>query len=471
MLEKFLAWSSKAYKKPWPIVIIAILATVFFALGIPKLKFDNNIKNMLPSTNTDLAIHEYYEDENRFGASDMIFVGVGADDAYSAKTLNYLRTVEEALAQINRDLPGQNVARLLKLSDAEGAKVVEALRGVGINEDNYKDALVPLVASPGKLAESFGWDKAFADKVAKAASKVDGRKLYSAYESPIDKTESIVSADYLAYEDDSLVVKKLVDGDIGPDTGPELKKRVESWDIYKDALVSDDGKLATVLVSLNTHDIDIKSSLNRSITAMLKAKADPAFKTYLDGEPVIEEMISSLYGAGHLAPDAARRPGRRGHPFRLLPKYPGRRVPGRHNRDGRHLGLRLDGLHGHTRDRRGHGDADPSRGHRVRVRHPPDEPLPPGYAQPEAAHPRVEHEERRPRDHPLGRHGHGRIRLPGILGLRAGQEFRRLHRVGRPYRRHRRPVRASLPSSSPRAGPRPASRPRSPTTRPRPRAG
>jgi uncharacterized protein len=293
MLERFLTWSSKAFRKPWPVVIAALAATIFFAFGIPRLKFDNNIKTMLPSTSADLTIHDYYEDENRFGASDMIFVGVASDDAYSEKSLSYLKSLEEEINSIDRTLPGQNVARLLGLSPEEGAKVVDALRGVGINELNYKDTLAPLVVSSDKLVEAFSWDKAFADKVAKGAAKVDARKLYGAYESPIDKTESIVSADYLAYEDDSLVVKKLLeDGDIGPDTGVGLKKRVESWDLYKDALVSGDGKLATILVTLNTHDIDVKGSLDRALTETLKAKAAPGFKTYLDGEPVIEEMIS-----------------------------------------------------------------------------------------------------------------------------------------------------------------------------------
>jgi uncharacterized protein len=293
MLERFLAWSTKAYRKPWIVVVIAILATLFFALGIPKLKFDNNIKNMLPSTNPELAIHEYYEDEARFGASDMIFVGIASDDIYSEQSLGYLRTLEDEIAKVNLELPGQNVAKLLGLKAEEGARVVDALRGVGINELNYKETLAPLVVSADKLAESFGWDKAFAARVAAKAAKVDARKLYNAYETPINKTESIISADYLAFEDDSLVVKKLLDEDVGPTTGAELKKRVESWEIYKDALVSDDGKLATILVRLNTHDIDIKGSLNRALTAMLKGKADPAFKPYLDGEPVIEEMISS----------------------------------------------------------------------------------------------------------------------------------------------------------------------------------
>jgi uncharacterized protein len=304
MFERFLGWSAKVYKKPWPIVLIAVVMTVFFAFGIPRLKFDNNIKTMLPSDNTDLVVHDYYEDENRFGASDMIFVGLAVEDAYSEKTLEDIKAIEEEIAKINRELPGLNVARLLGMRPDEGAKVVDALRGVGINGMNYEESLVPLATSPDKLVEAFGWDKAFADKVAKAASKVDGRKLYNAYETPINKTESIVSADFLAYQDDALVVKKLLEEDIGPGAEAELKKRVESWEIYKDALVSQDGKLATILVKLNTHDIDIKASLNRSLSAMLKAKADSSFKPYLDGEPVIEEMISSymVQDIWHLLP-------------------------------------------------------------------------------------------------------------------------------------------------------------------------
>jgi len=294
MLERFLAWSAKAFRKPWLIAALAFAVTVFFGFGIPRLKFDNNIKTMLPSTSRDLGVHDYYEDENRFGASDMIYVGVGTDDAYSEKTLDYLRDLNAAIDTINRGLPGRNVAALLGLKAEDGAKVVEALRGVGINELNYKETLAPLVVSSDRLVEAFSWDKVFADKVAKAAARVDARKLYNAFETPINKTESLVNADYLAYEDDSLVVKKLVEegAAIGPDTGAELRKRIASWDIYKDALVSDDGKLATILVSLNTHDIDIKGSLNRALTEMLRTKAAPAFKTYLDGEPVIEEMIS-----------------------------------------------------------------------------------------------------------------------------------------------------------------------------------
>jgi predicted RND superfamily exporter protein len=294
MLERFLAWSAKIFRKPWLVVALAAAVTVLFGFGIPRLKFDNNIKTMLPRTNKALAVHDYYEDENRFGASDMIFVGVASDDAYSARALEYLRTINAGIDGINRELPGRNVAALLGLKAEEGAAVVEALRGVGINELNYRETLAPLIVASEQLVAAFAWEKSFADKVAKAASGVDPRRLYNAYETPINKTQSLVNADYLAYEDDSLVTKKLVDegAPIGPETGAELKRRVGSWEMYKDALVSDDGKLATVLVSLNTHDIDVKGSLNKAIADMLKSKADPAFKTYLDGEPVIEEMIA-----------------------------------------------------------------------------------------------------------------------------------------------------------------------------------
>jgi len=293
MLERFLVWSSKAFRKPWLFILTAAVLTGLFAFGIPKLKFDNNIKTMLPSTSPDLAIHDYYEDENRFGASDMIFVGVAADDVYSERSLRYIKDVKDEIEHLNSILPGQNVATLLRLSANEGEKVVEALRGVGINEMNYAQTLAPLIVASDKLQSAFGWDKDFADKVAKAAAPVSPAKLYAAYENPIDKAECLVNADYLAYEDDSLVVKKLVDDEnITPESVAGLKQRVASWDIYKDALVSDDGKLATILVTLNTHDIDIKGSLDRAIQGILREKADPAFKTYLDGEPVIEEMIS-----------------------------------------------------------------------------------------------------------------------------------------------------------------------------------
>ncbi len=294
MLEKFLIWTSKVYKKPVPIVVAAALVTVVFAFGIPKLKFDSTIRSMMPSSNRDLVIHDYYEDETRFGKSDMVIVGIDTDDAYSKKSLEYVKKVEDAVNALNVTFPARNYANLLSLTEEEGAKVVEALRSVGINEGNYAETLIPLVTSAEQLESSFGWDKPFAEKVAKAASAVsDPRTLYEYYESPIHKTQSLVSADYIANEDDALAVKKLVEGDeITDESIAGLKERVASWDLYSGAIVSEDGKLATVLVSINTANTDLKSRLNDEFANLLKVNADPAFKTYLDGEPIIESLLS-----------------------------------------------------------------------------------------------------------------------------------------------------------------------------------
>jgi predicted RND superfamily exporter protein len=294
MLEKFLIWTSKAYKRPLPIVVAAALVTVAFAFGIPKLKFDSTIRSMMPASNRDLVIHDYYEDENRFGKSDMVIVGIDTEDAYSVRSLEYVKKIEDAVNGLNLRMPASNYAVLLGITEEDGAKVIDALRGVGINEMNYGETLVPLITSAENLESSFGWDKAFAEKVANAAAAVPNKMtLYEYYENPIRKTQSILSADYIANEDDSLVVKKLVDGDAVTDEAVAgLRERVASWDLYRGAIVSDDGKLASVLVSINTANTDLKSRLNDEFERLLKDNADPSFKTYLDGEPVIESLLS-----------------------------------------------------------------------------------------------------------------------------------------------------------------------------------
>lgn len=293
MLEKFLIWTSKSFKKPWLLIAIAAVATVIFALGIPGLKFDNNIKTMLPAHNRDLVIHDYYEDENRFGASDMIYIGVDTPDAYSEKSLAFVKLLKDKVEELDNILPGADMAKLLGLSNDEGNTVIDGLRGVGINELNYAETMIPLITSADNLVAAFSWDKPFAEKVAKAAAKVNPKTLYEYYENPIDKTQSLVNADYIASEDDSLVVKKLVDGEtITAESAAALKQRVDSWSLYKEGIVSNDGKFTVILVSLNSHNINIKGALDRSIEKIMKDNADPAFKTYLDGEPVIEEQIS-----------------------------------------------------------------------------------------------------------------------------------------------------------------------------------
>jgi hypothetical protein len=293
MLEKFLVWSSKAFRRPWVAFVLAIIATVIFAFGVPKIKFDNSIKNMLPETNRDKVVHNYYEDPEQFGSSDLILIGIDTDDAYSEKTLRYVAELEAAVNDLNMTMPARNMAKLLGLSEADGGKVVDALKGVGIGEDNYKDTMIPLITSAQKLQSEFSWDAAFANKVARAAPGVSPDVLFQNFRSPIKKTQSLISADYIKFADDELKVEKLVpDGDLSSENIAALKGRVQSWSIYDKALVSSDGKLTSLVVTPNKLSNDLQNVLADSVAKLLSDKADPSFKVYLDGEAIIGNQIT-----------------------------------------------------------------------------------------------------------------------------------------------------------------------------------
>jgi predicted RND superfamily exporter protein len=293
MLEKFLTWSSRSFKHPVVITVIAVAMTIACACGIPFLKFDNNIRTMLPKDSRDLAVHDYYEDESRFGNSALIFVGVANSDIYALESLRYIKDTKDRFEALNQAIPPRMTARLLGLGEAEGRQVVEALRGLGVNEGSFAGTALPVLRDSTQSQSKFGWDKDFAARVAAAAGRADPALLYAYSEAPISKVKSVVNADYIANEDDTLVVKQLVDDEnITADTPDQLRQRVAGWELYQDALVSRDGTLTTLLVELNTHNIDVKAELNKEIHAILAANTLSGAKTYIDGEPVIEDMIA-----------------------------------------------------------------------------------------------------------------------------------------------------------------------------------
>jgi len=302
-MDTLLVRSTKLYKHPKVVLIVAFALTLFFAAGIPMLKFDNNIRNMLPQNNRDLLMHDYYEDENRFGSSSYIFLGAESDNAYSETSLSYFHKLQVKIEALNQKLPGENTAALLGLTVEEGTKLVEAIKGLGINEMNYREELIPVLTSATSLKEKFGFDDVLSAKIAAAAAKADPEQIYARYEDPIKKLEGLMNADYITSRDDSLVVEKLVDEGsvtlnadgtvtLAPEVVSGLKSKIQSWDIYQGVLVSDDGKLGSLIVKLNTHDINVKASLNKAIQDILVELKTAGVTPYLDGEPVIEEKIS-----------------------------------------------------------------------------------------------------------------------------------------------------------------------------------
>lgn len=111
------------YRKPWIIILLALLVTGGFALLLPRLEIDPNINTMIPPTldarkNTD-RINEI------FGSTDMMVILYQTGDVLEASTLKRIRETVRAI----RDLP--EVQRTHSLFDArdirgeEGAMVVD----------------------------------------------------------------------------------------------------------------------------------------------------------------------------------------------------------------------------------------------------------------------------------------------------------------------------------------------------------
>ena len=162
---------------------------------------------------------------------------------------------------------------LLKLMPAESSRVLDGLRSVGINDLNYQDALVKLIRSSEALQRRFGWDKAFADTVAGSAVKVPGEKLFAAYDAPLGTVQSLVNGDYIAFEDDALVSKKLIaNEELTPENIAGLERRVSSWDTYEGTMVSKDRSLTAITVIIRTEDKEVKALFNAALAQIVNTK-------------------------------------------------------------------------------------------------------------------------------------------------------------------------------------------------------
>jgi predicted RND superfamily exporter protein len=104
---------------------------------------------------------------------------------------------------------------------------------LGIIEDTFGSSSFILVALEKKDGTVF--DPAFLAKIQAYVERIEAIDI-------IGKVNSIMTADYMTVDGDSIVVKKLVDDDfIG--TSAEiaaLKERLMSWELYRASLVSDD---------------------------------------------------------------------------------------------------------------------------------------------------------------------------------------------------------------------------------------
>jgi len=290
-MDDFFQWSARLYKKPAPILIIVAALTVAFAFGIPRLTVDNDIKSMLPRDNRALQINNIYDREENFGPSNAAMIAIESPDIFSLDTLRYIKEVGDELDALNMTIPLRQMSRLLGLSEDDGARVMEGLRAVGINDLNYDETLVKLLRSPDALQSRLSLSAELAVRISEAAAGVDGDRLFAAYDSPMGKIQSLVNADYIAYEDDSLVARNLVDGEeIAPETVDGLEDRIASWDSYEGMIVSKDRTLTSIVALIKTDDKHVKAEINDEL---IRITRDPpaGMRAYVAGESVVIDHL------------------------------------------------------------------------------------------------------------------------------------------------------------------------------------
>jgi predicted RND superfamily exporter protein len=293
MLEKFLLWSSKSYSRPRLLAAIAVAATLLFALFLPGLRFDNDIKHMIPQDHPDIVVNNYYEDDARFGSSFLALVGVESDDAYSARSLRYLKELQDGIGEMNRELPRRNLSRLLGLGSEDIEALIRMIDEAGVNRNSFRAEAYPWLSRSAELVSRFSLETAQASRIAGAVAKADPAKLYDQYLRPVEKVQSLVNADYISGTPDELVVEKLVDENrLDDGAAAEARRRIESWPLYRGALVSEDGRLATIVLTLSNTDADVSLAVDAGLRDLLKAKARAGFTTYVDGEPIITTRMS-----------------------------------------------------------------------------------------------------------------------------------------------------------------------------------
>jgi predicted RND superfamily exporter protein len=206
----------KFYKRPWLILVILAVITVFFAFQLPRVEMDNNSIRFVPADEPARIMSSYIDDT--FGSSIFILVGL---------------------------------------------------------ERKYGTAL----------------DGPFLNRVKEYVTRIEQISM-------VGKVYSIVNADYLYGDGDSVVAEPLVSDDFTgtPEEIAELRKRLLSWDLYEDALISDDLTATQILVPLDLTEENYGSSELAREYMEVRNIAHSSFEgmadVYVTGIPVIASTIN-----------------------------------------------------------------------------------------------------------------------------------------------------------------------------------
>ena len=109
--------------RPWWVVLLFTLITGFFAMQLPNLEIDPEVKNQLPE---DMAARvDMGHIEERFGGSEMLMVVLQAEDVLDQAVLKQAREVSDlvdAVPQVERVL---DVFHLTQITGSDGMMLVE----------------------------------------------------------------------------------------------------------------------------------------------------------------------------------------------------------------------------------------------------------------------------------------------------------------------------------------------------------
>jgi len=114
----------------------------------------------------------------------------------------------------------------------------------------------------------------------------------------VKSVNSIMSTQYITGDNDSIVVSDLVPEDFsGTDEEiTELKRRIASWDLFSNSLVSDDLSATQILITLDAVTADFtRPEVTRSIEKIRKIAGEiftGEAEVYFTGQPIINAIIN-----------------------------------------------------------------------------------------------------------------------------------------------------------------------------------
>jgi predicted RND superfamily exporter protein len=161
-------------------------------------------------------------------------------------------------------------------------------------EDTFGSSLFILVGLERKYGTVF--DAGFLARLKEYVEQVEKIDI-------VGKVNSLVTADYITGDAESIIVEKLVGDDFSgtAEQIAELKRRVLSWDMYERTLVSDDFSATQVLIPLEIPSEEAGSRESSDNFILIRDMAREMFagtaEVYVAGMPVISATINEAINA------------------------------------------------------------------------------------------------------------------------------------------------------------------------------